>query len=289
MSKTHLGAKLQALRRHRGITQQQLAQEAGVSLSTVSKLEEGSVTRPSARILLKLMGVLKFDLDELLNEKPLPESIRPAKRPRTKLTDIEFVYFDIGGVLAHTESIILQKISSQLNRNLDQVKAVYYQYVPLAHKGKLSLADLQLLFMFKLNLPFKGENKKRLFRDWVEYIKPNLPAHEFAAEVAKRYPIGLLTNIFGGGFYERMLRAGQVPNLPYKAVVQSADIGFIKPEAEIYKIAAEKVGADPAKILFIDDRRINVTAARAAGWKAEWFNELKTEASIQRIRRRYFN
>lgn len=289
MSKTALGAKLQAIRRYRGITQQQLANDAGVSLSTVSKLEEGSVTRPSARILLKLVGVLKFDLDELLNNNPLPDTIKPAKRPRKTHPKFAFVYFDIGGVLAHAESVILHRVSQELNRSLDQVKSIYHQYVALAHKGKLTQTDLQLMFMFKLNVPFRGDNKKKLFRDWVEYIKPNKPAHAFATEVAKNFPVGLLTNIFGDGFYDRMKKAGQVPSLPYKAVVQSAEVGFIKPEPEIYAEATQKAGVPPEKILFIDDRKLNVKAARDAGWQAEWFNELKTEASIARLKNKYFS
>ncbi len=47
--------------------------------------------------------------------------------------------------------------------------------------------------------------------------------------------------------------------------------GFVhcaKPEPEIYQLAVERFGLDPAKSVFIDDDRTNVEAARAAGWHA---------------------
>ena len=281
-----MGARLQQLRQARGLTQQQLANDAGVSLSTVSKLEEGSVTRPSATTLLKLVGVLNFDLDRLLGTHDLPRARPKSHKP--KAADIKFVYFDIGGVLAHSESLLLQRLAAGLNRSLDNVKSLYHTYAPLAFRGQLSLPDIQLLFLLKLNIPFKGAPKRNLFRDWAEYMKPNLAVHQFAAEVAKDYPIGLLTNIFGGGFLRRMQERGLVPELPYRAVIESYEVGHIKPEAAIYNLAAKRAKVAPQQILFIDDRKDNVKGAQAAGWQAEWFNEFKTTASIERIRRKYF-
>ena len=53
--------------------------------------------------------------------------------------------------------------------------------------------------------------------------------------------------------------------------VFSARVRLIKPERAIYELAAERFGAAPAELLFIDDVSHNVDAARDAGWQALHF------------------
>jgi putative hydrolase of the HAD superfamily len=53
--------------------------------------------------------------------------------------------------------------------------------------------------------------------------------------------------------------------------VYSARVHAIKPEREIFEIAARRFGASPGKLLFFDDVARNVEAARAAGWQAQQF------------------
>ena len=53
--------------------------------------------------------------------------------------------------------------------------------------------------------------------------------------------------------------------------VFSARVNAIKPEREIFEIAAARFGMPPSELLFFDDHAPNVEAARAAGWQAEVF------------------
>jgi len=48
----------------------------------------------------------------------------------------------------------------------------------------------------------------------------------------------------------------------------SHSLNLAKPEAEIYRHAAEGLATEPAKILFVDDRADNIAAARAFGMQA---------------------
>ena len=54
----------------------------------------------------------------------------------------------------------------------------------------------------------------------------------------------------------------------FEAGLFSARVQLIKPEPAIFALAAERFGAEPAELLFIDDHGPNVEAARAAGWQA---------------------
>jgi putative hydrolase of the HAD superfamily len=51
----------------------------------------------------------------------------------------------------------------------------------------------------------------------------------------------------------------------------SFEVGAVKPEPEIYLRCLESLGVEPAEALFVDDRRVNVEAARALGIDAVVF------------------
>jgi len=53
----------------------------------------------------------------------------------------------------------------------------------------------------------------------------------------------------------------------FDTVVSSAEEGVAKPEAEIYRRAAERIGLPPEACIFVDDYEANVRAAEALGMK----------------------
>ncbi|MCX4744357.1 HAD-IA family hydrolase [Kitasatospora sp. NBC_01287] len=56
-------------------------------------------------------------------------------------------------------------------------------------------------------------------------------------------------------------------------VVNSSRVGVAKPDPRIYKIAAERAGAEPGRCLFVDDRAENVEAAIALGMAGVVYRE----------------
>lgn len=53
----------------------------------------------------------------------------------------------------------------------------------------------------------------------------------------------------------------------------SARVHHIKPEREIFELAAERFGADPSQLVFMDDHVPNVEMARSLGWNAIHFHD----------------
>jgi FMN phosphatase YigB (HAD superfamily) len=47
-----------------------------------------------------------------------------------------------------------------------------------------------------------------------------------------------------------------------------------KPEPAIYRLVLEKLGTEPAETLFLDDKQLNVDAARALGMQALVFSNI---------------
>jgi HAD superfamily hydrolase (TIGR01509 family) len=67
----------------------------------------------------------------------------------------------------------------------------------------------------------------------------------------------------GAGYYDR----STFPEL-FDAVVISGDEGIHKPQPEIFRLGAERVGLPPAECVFVDDLRENCEGAEAVGMTA---------------------
>ena len=74
---------------------------------------------------------------------------------------------------------------------------------------------------------------------------------------------GLVSNSWSTDHYDRKLLAEL-----FDAVVISADVGMHKPQPEIYRLAAERLGVEPEECLFVDDLRENCEGAEAVGMTA---------------------
>ena len=71
---------------------------------------------------------------------------------------------------------------------------------------------------------------------------------------------GLLTNSWSTDHYDRALLAEL-----FDDVVISAEVGLHKPQPEIFRLACERLGVEPAGAVFVDDLRENIAGAEAVG------------------------
>jgi putative hydrolase of the HAD superfamily len=80
------------------------------------------------------------------------------------------------------------------------------------------------------------------------------------------YKIGLLSNI-GVSSLEKRFSQAELEEY-FDAVIVSGEVGYAKPEREIYEITADRLGVDLSECLFTDDRPDYCDAARACGMQA---------------------
>ena len=71
---------------------------------------------------------------------------------------------------------------------------------------------------------------------------------------------GLVSNSMGAGRYDR----NSFPEL-FDGVVISGEVGLHKPQPEIFRLGAERVGLAPEDCVFVDDLRENCEGAEAVG------------------------
>lgn len=96
--------------------------------------------------------------------------------------------------------------------------------------------------------------------------------------IARNVPVHAITN-FANDKYAQTLE--RFPHLRrFQRTVVSAEVGYVKPEPEIYRILCEAEGFAPDEAIFIDDRADNCAGAVAVGMHAHRFRDarqLRTE------------
>jgi putative hydrolase of the HAD superfamily len=97
-------------------------------------------------------------------------------------------------------------------------------------------------------------------------------------------PTGVLSNTCDPHW--RFLASGAYAILPgrFRTIVLSHEVGAVKPEPEIYALAARRAGVEPQRIFFCDDLPGHVEAARAAGWDAAIFES--SHGLVEQLARR---
>jgi HAD superfamily hydrolase (TIGR01509 family) len=97
---------------------------------------------------------------------------------------------------------------------------------------------------------------------------------------AGRVRLGVLSN--GDRDWSTRIRAAGVAAL-FDAVVVSADIGYAKPDPSAFRIAAERLGVEPAACLMIDDQARLLPGAEAAGLRTHLFAHARADELVARL------
>ena len=95
MNKNRLGLRIKELRKQKGMSQEFLADESGLSLRTIQRIENGD-TNPTGESLKRLSNALNVNPDELIDW-----SIKEDKRYLTflNLSALTFLFFPLLGIL----------------------------------------------------------------------------------------------------------------------------------------------------------------------------------------------
>jgi putative hydrolase of the HAD superfamily len=106
-------------------------------------------------------------------------------------------------------------------------------------------------------------------RSW-SHVDPAMV--ELVGELATAgHTLGLLSNIVGDLVPVFEARHGGWLT-HFTTLTYSCEIGVAKPDHRAYEIVAERLGVPPHECLFLDDREVNVLAAREVGMRAEVFH-----------------
>jgi FMN phosphatase YigB (HAD superfamily)/DNA-binding XRE family transcriptional regulator len=278
MDEKALGRKLQLARRRAGLTQQELCQKAGLSYSTLAKIERGAIKSPSVFTVAAIAGATNSRLEELLDLQPQNGSTNDAVSKKRAKSGVTFVFFDVNGVCVRFLHKAFTEVARESGKSIDFVETLFWRHNDSATSGEMTMAEFNNVLGSELEI----ENF-----DWVPYYMNNVEQmpgiDRLVAWAGEHFEIGLLSNIMPG-FIELLMDKNIIPKADYKVIVDSSKVRALKPSSKIYEIAQQLAAVEPGEILTIDDSRTNLVTADRLGWHVVWFDEIQPEESIERAK-----
>ena len=124
-------------------------------------------------------------------------------------------------------------------------------------RGELTVEEFEPRFGVVLGIAETEGMVERLFAG----VGPDERMIEAVRRVrAAGLPTGLISNSWGGTTYDLEL----IEEL-FDAAVISGEVGLHKPEPEIFRLGAERIGVPAGECVFVDDLRENCEGAAAVG------------------------
>jgi len=272
-----LGKAIQQARQAASITQQELCHRAGLSYSTLAKIERGAIKAPSVFTVYQISQVLGVEMDGLLSSVTGGKDLK-ARMKRTSKSGISFVYFDINGCLVRLFHPAFTQIARDTDIPPERIESAFLHLNDSVCRGDISMNKFNSEFAKRLGLDSIDWS-----RYYVNAVEPVGEMHELIKWASQNYKVGLISNIMPDQI-KLLIKHGSLPDIDYDAIVDSSEVKAIKPESKIYKIAEQKANVPTSEILYIDDSRTNLMAAERRGWNVLWFDYFRPQESVERIR-----
>lgn len=273
-----LGKAIAAARRQAGMTQQELCSKANLSYSTLAKIERGAIKTPSVFTVAAIAEATGTSVEQLAGIAPSNTPVIVQNQLKTSKVGVKFVYFDVNGVMVRYYQRAFTSIAADTGVSADTIEALFWHYNDACCRGEMSSDEFNRILAERV-----GWGEISWSNYYLANIDPIPEVHQLAQWTAEHYRIGLLTNIMPG-ILPQMRERGILPHLNYNAIIDSSELGAIKPEEAIYRRAQEIAQVEPHEILLIDDSRTNLMAAEKLGWHVLWFDDYRPSEGVERIR-----
>ena len=180
------------------------------------------------------------------------------------------IFFDLGNVLVHVDKqLAIRKLSELTGRNMVEItELISLEKEEAFERGEMTSLEYLAYFREKFRLP-ESLTLEELTRWWIVPFTPNEPVLAILPKLRRQTKIFLLSNT-NAIHIEALESAYRIlPRLD--GAILSYEVGFMKPDREIYEIALERAGASPENSIFIDDLEENVEGAKRVGMCAHRF------------------
>jgi len=195
---------------------------------------------------------------------------------------LQAVFVDFGGVLMRTED---QEPRLRLAERLGVPpgyleKLVFESKSSLrASTGEITEADHWQSVTDALGI--SRQETEKFAADFFSGDRLDMVLVEFLRVLRPQRKIGLISNAWSG--LRDYITGSDFADV-FDELVISAEVGLVKPDPRIYRLALERLAVAPEKSLFLDDMPANVQAALSIGMHAVQFTRpAETMAELKRI------
>jgi epoxide hydrolase-like predicted phosphatase len=193
---------------------------------------------------------------------------------------IRAVVFDIGGVLEITPRTGWgERWETRLHLQPGELDARLMDVWRSGTLGTISEEEVKERIGEIMGID-QGQVEALMADLWEEYLgELNIELAAYFASLRPRYQTALLSNSFVGArrIEQELYHFAEMCDL----LIYSHEEGVAKPERRIFELTCERLGVQPAEMIFLDNVEENVAAARAYGIQAILFED--TRAAIAAI------
>lgn len=273
-----LGKLIAEARKRAGLTQQQLCDRANLSYSTLAKIERGAIRTPSVFTVAAIAEATGTTVEALtgIDTTRAPKTVQKAYK--ASKSGIKFVYFDVNGVLVRFYQRAFTAMAADTGASADLIESIFWHYNDGLCRGNMTLEEFGSILAKRL-----GVSQVSWSDYYLSNVEPVSQIYDLINWTADNYHLGLLTNSMPG-MLKLMSSRGLLPKVAFDVVVDSSEVGAIKPETAIFDTALQLAKVEPKEILLIDDARTNIMAAEKLDWHVLWFDVYHPEEGANRIR-----
>ena len=181
---------------------------------------------------------------------------------------IEFIFFDLGNVLVSFDhSRAWQQIAGLAGIPSERVEKILFNSgLQIKYeKGEVSTKEFHRYFCQQAQVSISLEDLCFAASNIFDSLDDSIQLLQTLSQAGHR--LGLLSNTCDchWQFFRDDVRFNFLHS-SFEQTVLSFVAGCMKPDADIYRIAARQANCDPESILFIDDLEVNVRAAQSYGF-----------------------
>jgi putative hydrolase of the HAD superfamily len=182
------------------------------------------------------------------------------------MSSVDVLLFDLGGVLVEFSGVQDLAVLLQGRLSESEILERMSHYLPSEQfgLGKLSREEFGDRFVKDWELGLPPQDFLREFQSWSRRFYPG--AVELLASLRPHFRLAALSNS-NELHWERNTNDLGMNDL-FEIAISSHQVGLHKPDPQMYRIALDRLGVSPDRVLFFDDVPANVTAALALGIRA---------------------
>jgi putative hydrolase of the HAD superfamily len=202
------------------------------------------------------------------------------------MANISCVLFDLGGVIVNWHnSWLIQDVSDEFQLQKEKLSKEYYKNLPKIATGKINEKELWHVIGKELeSKKLMNLNESLLDRIFQKHCSLNNSMINLSKELSQKgITVGILSNTEPAS-YSAIEKLTSLDHFEYKFL--SYNIGYLKPNQEIYRHVIDNVPFLKEELFFIDDLKTNVESARVEGIDSVQYtdyNELLKECQIRNI------
>jgi epoxide hydrolase-like predicted phosphatase len=179
---------------------------------------------------------------------------------------IHAIIFDVGDVILREKDYTKRlEWEKRLGLAPGQLTRLVHDSEPAAHAASGEVSEREVWDAVGKQLSLNAEQISELQRDFWSSEQLETSLVEFIQSLRPRYKIGILSNAWSDARYFHNSKFKM--NTWVDAAVYSAEVKLLKPDRRIYEILLDQLKLPANECLFVDDKPVNIEAAKALGMK----------------------